>query len=105
MSGKEIAAMIIVLTGIMPCGVLGYLVAVKQKRNLIAGWDESKVSNPQAFAAVVGWSLIALACALMAVTTYWATGSLSEAEFGALLVAVSFIPLVGIVYARHKFGS
>ncbi len=97
--------MIVLFTGAIPCGVLGYLVAFKQKRKLIAGWDESKAKNPQAFAAVVGWSLIVLAFALMVVTVSWALGFLSESEFAFLLVAVAFIPILGLLYARQKFGG
>ena len=104
MSEKEIGAMLVVIAGIIPCVVLGYLIAAKQKRSLIAGWDESKVSNPKAFAAIVGWSLIALAFALAAATAFWTIGNLSGSEFMLLLVAACSIPIASAVYARRKFG-
>ena len=103
MSGSGIATLIVICTAIVPCVVLGYLIIVKQKRNLIAGWDESKIFSPQEFASIVGWSLIVLAFFLTAVIVLWGMGSISESEFAFYLFVVSTIPLVGVVYARRKY--
>ncbi len=104
MSEAQTASLIIFIAGVLPCTVLGYLIAIKQKRTLFAGWDENRVSDPKAFAGIVGWSLILMSLALAAVTLFWAVGGASELEFITSLLVVSLIPAVCLIYAKRKYG-
>lgn len=60
-----------VLAGALPCIILGYLIAVKQMRNLIAGWDESKISNPEKFARWIGFSVLMLGVLIELIAFIW----------------------------------
>lgn len=104
MDEYAIAALIIVLAGSLPCALFGYLIAVKQKRDLISGWDESKVRNPQAFASLVGWSLILTSGPLAGVAGAWAAKWLSETQFTVALIVVSLPPVIAVFVAKAKYG-
>jgi hypothetical protein len=49
-AGLTLGFIIMLLAGALPCIVLGYFIAVKQQRGLISGWNESKISDPEAYA-------------------------------------------------------
>jgi len=84
---------ILLLGGALPCIVLGYLIAVKQKRELIAGWDESKVPNPKAFANLIGYSILSLGILIAVIGGSW------------YLVIASLLPIPCVVIANKKFAK
>jgi hypothetical protein len=85
------------------CITLGYLIAVKQKRGLIAGWDESKFSNPEAFAKWVGFSVLILGVliGLIALTSYLEL--ISENVAAMLVVVVSLLPIPCVLIASARY--
>jgi hypothetical protein len=94
----------IILFGSLTCAILGYLIGVKQMRHLLSGWDESKVAHPEAYAALVGKSLVLMSIALGLVAVSWAGGALSEGMFVVLMVLVSLLPAAALLVARSKYG-
>ncbi|ERN42922.1 hypothetical protein KR51_00002210 [Rubidibacter lacunae KORDI 51-2] len=75
-----------------------------QKRDLISGWNESKVKDPVAFASFVGWSHLVLSGLLAIVTVAWALQLIPESVFDFLLVAASLVPLIALFRAKVKYG-
>ena len=98
-------ALMIVLLGSLPCAVLGYLIAVKQRRHLISGWDEARTSDPQAFANLVGYSMIVMAAALALVAGAWAYHLVTDSEFAVLLGLASLFPVLALIRAKQKYGK
>jgi hypothetical protein len=94
---------IIVLGCVLPSVILGYLIAVKQKRGLIAGWDESKISNPQAYARMIGYSLFALGFLISIVSVLWFLGLVDEIVFTIGLLLASLVPIPFFVLANKKY--
>lgn len=78
MDEKFIGIIIIILFGALPCIVLGYLIAVKQMHGLIAGWNESKVSNPVAFGKWVGFSVLVDGLCIAGTGLVWYLGLINE---------------------------
>ena len=105
MDGLLFALIIMIVAGALPCIVLGYLIAVKQKRGLISGWDESKISHPEAYAKWVGFSVLILGVLIGLIAIIWYLGLVSEISMAILLIAVSFIPVPCLLYANAKYGT
>ena len=105
MDGIRTASTIILLAAVLPSFILGYLVAIKQKRNLIAGWNEQKVKNPEAFARSIGYSLIMMGAILGLLLFVAQFGTISVPLFVILVVLPTIIPAVGVVYAKSKYGK
>jgi hypothetical protein len=103
MDGKFLGLFIMVLFGALPCIVLGYLIAVKQKHGLIAGWDESKISNPTAFGKWVGFSVLALGVCIGLIGVVWFFGLLNEIHMTIALALVSIIPIPCLIIATKRY--
>ncbi|GAB5387023.1 MAG: hypothetical protein Alis3KO_41460 [Aliiglaciecola sp.] len=100
-----LALVIILMTGALPCMFIGYLIAVKQKRGLIAGWDESKISNPKAYAQLIGYGVFILGILLGVVAIFWHQGLVSEIGLAIGLFLVSLVPIPFLVLANKKYKS
>ena len=83
--------------------ILGYLIAIKQKRHLIAGWDESKITNPAAFANMVGGSILFEGCAFAAISLAEGAGIISDVYFVSALFAIVIMPIVVLVIAVKRY--
>ena len=89
----------------LACILVGYLIAVKQKRVLIAGWDESKVSNPVAYAQLVGYSVLSLGLLLVAISIIGYLGIVPPIGIAILLFISSLIPVVCAFMANRTYGN
>ena len=96
---------ILILFGASPCIFLGYLIAVKQKHSLIAGWDESRISDPKRYASVVGYSVLVLGILLGLIAIAWYLSLIGEIQMTIALLVSSLIPLPCLVYANNKYGK
>ena len=96
---------IMIIFGTLPCTILGYLIAVKQIRSLIAGWDESKISNPEAYAKWIGYSLLTVGIAISGIALIWYLGVISDIGLASLLGAVTLIPILCLFIANSKYGK
>ena len=105
MDKQTLGLIILFFGGALPCIVLGYLIAVKQKRGLIAGWDKSKVSNPTAFAKLIGYSVLSLGIAIFVIGLVWYLGLIDEIEMTIALIIASLIPIPCVVIANKKYGN
>tara|TARA_R110000868_G_scaffold292568_3_gene553098 strand:+ start:2094 stop:2453 length:360 start_codon:yes stop_codon:yes gene_type:complete len=94
---------IMILGGSLPCIIIGYLIAIKQRRHLIAGWDESKVSNPEAYAKLLGHSVLLLGILIGVVAFIWYFGLVDEIGMTVALLLVSLVPIPFIVVANRKY--
>ena len=100
-----LGVLIVFLGAVIPCGVLGFLIAFLGMRNLIAGWDESKVRDPDAYGSVIGWSLLTLSLLLGVIVYVWSAGMVSEIVFTVLVLLASLVPIAGLRYANRRYGS
>ena len=100
-----LGVLIVFLGAVVPCGIFGFLIVFLGKQDLIAGWDETKVRNPEAYGSVIGWSLLALSLFLGVVVYAWSAGYISELLFVAAVLLGSLIPVLGLIYANRKYGS
>jgi hypothetical protein len=105
MDALTVGLVIMILSGALLCVLLGYLIAVKQKRGLIAGWDESKVSNPTAYAQWVGYSVMILGICIGIIGVAWYLGFVDEIGMTVLLVIASIIPVPCLIIASQKYGK
>lgn len=105
MDGLFIGFLIMIIAGALPCVVLGYLIAVKQKRRLIAGWDESRVSNPVAYAKLIGLSVLVLGILIGVIGFAWYAGLISTAQMASTLAIASLVPLPCVFIANAKYGK
>ncbi len=96
---------IMIFAGALPCIVFGYLIAVKQKRGLIAGWDESKISHPEAYAKWVGFSVLILGVLIGLIALIWYLKLISDIGMAIVLCAVSLIPIPCLLVANYRYGK
>jgi len=103
MDEKFIEIIIIILFGALPCIAIGYLIAVKQMHILIAGWNESKVTNPVAFGKWIGFSVLVLGLCIGVVGLLWYFALINENQMTFLLVLASVIPIPCLIIATVKY--
>ena len=90
--------------GVAPAGILGYLIAVKGKRNLISGWDDSKVRDPRGFGSLLGASLMVFSALLLAVVFLWVIGAMSNSVLMVTSLLLTLLPILGWLLARSRYG-
>ncbi len=97
-------ALLFSITG-LPFLLFGYLIAIKKKTSLIAGWDNSSVSDPDRVAIVIGWS--AILCGIgLAITAYlFSATTLSALGFVLSLIAAVAVQLVAAVFCKLKYSK
>ncbi len=100
-----LASVIMLVAGALPGIVFGYLIAVKQQWSMITGWNESKLSNPLAYAQLIGFSLLALGGAIALIAIGWGLQLLSDRQMAIGLLLVSSLPLVAVIVAHIRFGK
>ena len=105
MDGLFFGLIVMVFAGALPCIILGYLIAVKQKRGLIAGWDESKISNPEAYAKLIGFSVLVLGTLIGLIALIWYFGLVNEIGMTILLCVASIIPIPCVLIANARYGK
>lgn len=105
MNGIGTDTLLIFLLGVLPSVILGYLIAVQQKRHLIAGWDESKVANPKAFAKLLGGSILFLGIGLGFIAIGKECGFMSDLQYVTALLVLTFIPILCLIIAKKKYGK
>ena len=94
-----------IFAGALPCIAIGYLIAVKQMRGLIAGWDESKISNPEAYAKWIGYSVLILGVLIGLIAFIWYLGLVNEIGMAILLCVASLIPIPCLLVANARYGK
>ena len=101
---NTIGSIILFLTGAVPGFVLAYAIGVKKAVDLIAGWDASKISNPEAYASLVGIGLFILAINITAAAVLLFSGAISENLLVLLIVGSALVPVICAIYGRVKYG-
>ncbi len=103
MNEFTIGGLIVFFTAVLPCFICGYLIAVKGRRNLISGWDDSKFSNPESASKIIGLSLILMAALLALVTILWCTQLITEVVLIYFIVTISLVPILALIYVKNRF--
>lgn len=96
-----VAAIVGLFCGI-PLMVLGYLVGIKQKRNLLSSWDDMSYSDPKLVGFIMGTSVFTTGLLILLASVAFILNILSMLQ--ALLVISSsvVIPLFAALYVNVK---
>jgi hypothetical protein len=103
MNDDTLTLVIMVLGCALPLIICGYLVAVKQMRNLISGWDETKYSDPKAFGNAIGYSCIRLGIFIGIIAIAWYSKTISETTMAIILIIVTFIEFFNMFKTYNSF--
>ena len=93
----------IVFGGALPCIVIGFLIAVKQQRKWIAGWEEKKFAQPEAYANLLGYGVLVLGMLLAIIGFAWYRQLLDETSMSMAILIASLIPLACVMIANKKY--
>lgn len=104
MSESAVTVIFVFFTAVLPCLIFGYLIAFRNRRGLIAGWSDSKVSKPKASGRIIGISLMVMAVLIAIVTLLWSAKLIAASALAYYLIPITLIPLFGVVYINLKFG-
>lgn len=104
MDNTILIVIIFIVTGTLPCIVLGYLIACKQKRTLIAGWDDTLVSHPKLVAQIIGHSVTVLGIIIAIVVISTAVGYLTFTQSGVALCFGISLPLLASLYTYIRYS-
>lgn len=104
MNNTFVIAVIFTITCAIPCVVIGYLIAFKQKRTLIVGWDEKLVTNPRLVAQIIGHSATALGFIIIAAATSTAVGLISFTQAGVAVCFGITMPLFASLYTNIRYS-
>lgn len=81
-------ASIILAVGVLPAWIFSFLLIVKKRADLIAGYDEHSIANPRRYALWVGWSLFLCGAGLLAIGLLHDAGRLSGLQLRYLTASV-----------------
>jgi len=102
MDESTIEALLIVLAA-LTCGISGYLIAFKGRRNLITGFNESHYANARAFGKSIGISLILFALCLILIAYSWYSSLLVKREMSIWVLSLVFCLLLNYLYSFLKY--
>ena len=105
MDNAFLTVIIFIVTGTLPCIVLGYLIAFKQKRSLIAGWDDKLMSNPKLAAQIIGHSATALGVIIAIASISVALDYLTFSQAGVAVCFGIALPLLASVYTNIRYST
>ena len=105
MSEFAIVGLIVLICAVLPCLICGYLIAFRDRRYLISGWNDSKYSDPEGAAKTVGISLMLMAFLLAVITLFWCIQVITETVLIYCIVPVSIVPILALIYAKTRFGA
>lgn len=104
--GEVIFGVIVMfLLGGLPCIVIGYLIAYKDRVDLIAGWDEKRVNNPVAYGKILGTSLIILGVGLSFQPVLWVLSLVPVPAMVVIFIFLVLIPIFAVIYLNIKYGN
>lgn len=104
MDNTFLISIVFIVTCAFPCIVIGYLVAIKQKRNLIAGWDDALVSNPKLVAQIIGHSVTVLGIIIGISVISVAAGYLTFTQAGVAVCFGIALPLLASLYTTIRYS-
>jgi hypothetical protein len=97
-------AIVFIVTCALPCIVIGCLVAFKQKRILIAGWDDKLVTNPKLVAQIIGHSVTTLGIITAIAAISAAVGYLTFTHAGIAVCFGITLPLLASLYTTIRYS-
>ncbi len=102
MDGAILAAVILGVFCGIPCMALGYLIMVKQKRNLLASWDDMSYTDPKLVGTIMGASVFIMGLLILMSSAGFIVNFLSMLE-AILIMSFSVVtPLVAALYVNIK---
>lgn len=96
---------VLLVSGSLPCIVLGYLIAVKQQHHLIAGWNEAAIADPKRYAKSLGYSVFALGIAIGLIAFSWYAGFVGVLGMSAALLCSFLGAILFMVFIHKKYKS
>ncbi|MDO6445323.1 hypothetical protein Q4493_05980 [Colwellia sp. 1_MG-2023] len=97
-----LGGLIVLFTAVLPCLVLGFLIAFQGRRGLISGWQEDKISDPEKGGRIIGTSLMVMAVLLAIVTLLWFLHFFTEDELVYFILPCALVPIVASFYVKIK---
>ena len=97
--------LVISIVSAVPLLVIGYLIAIKQKLNLINGVDFSKLSDTSAFARILGHSITLTGVLMIVISMLLYMGIINLISYGVILMVFGTLPLQGLFFAMRRYSK
>jgi hypothetical protein len=91
------------IVSLVPCALIAYVIGVKQHRHILAGYDESKINNPEAYARVIALGVFCMGILMALIFIIWGLGGFSLGEFISALLLASFSLIPFLFFANSKY--
>ena len=105
MNGDLFITLILFIVSGLPFFACGYLVAIKKRTSIIAGWDENSISDPDGYARIFGWSAILCGVFLAGSAYTFSANAISVYLFiGTIMMAV-IVQLLVAGYCSKRYGT
>ena len=91
------------LVSLVPCALIAYVIGVKQYRHILAGYDESKINNPEAYARAIALGVFSMGVLTALTFIIWGLGGFSLDEFISALLLASFSLIPFLIFANSKY--
>jgi len=100
-----VAASILFLVSGAPFLFCGYLIAIKKKTSIIAGWDDSNIKDPHSYAKVFGWTGILIGSLLGGCSFLFAANTISIVMFFTALMMSVIAQLFAGAFCKSRYGK
>ena len=91
------------IVSLVPCALIAWVIGVKQHRHILAGYDESKINNPEAYARVIAVGVFSMGGVTALTFIIWGLGGFSLGEFISALLLASFSLIPFLIFANSKY--
>ena len=105
MEGSILAAVIFGVFCGIPFIALGYLIGVKQKRNLLASWSDLSYSDPELVGKIMGASVFFMGLLILASSAGFIMNLLSVMQGGLILCFSVVSPLLAALYVNVMYSK
>jgi|GEM_PF-5343980 len=104
MNGDLIITLILFTVSGLPFLACGYLVAIKKRTSIIAGWDENNVRDPEGYARAFGWTGILCGFFLAGSAYAFSANSISVYQWIGTTIAAVIVQLLAAGYSK-RYGT
>lgn len=105
MNGDLITTSLLFIVTGLPFLACGYLVAIKKKTSIIAGWDDKNVKDPESYARVFGWTGILCGLFLAIMAYAFSANAISSYVFIGAIVVTALVQLLSAGYCSKRYGT
>jgi hypothetical protein len=105
MEESNFVALFLIVFGALPCFISGFFMAIKQKRGLIASWNDNWFSDPVKAANILGYSMFVCSFILLLSSISLWLKLIIAAQLQYFFILLALVLMGSFAYIKLKYGK